>query len=303
VNQQVRLVPLDAGWAAPDPVAETESQPDGTFAFERVPSGRYQLLAGNITAAMTTGPARPDMEPAPARVLPSFCARVEVAVEDEDVSLESIEMQPTSTVTGRIQLERPAGSADAPPPPGRVALTIEPAGPGLSPAATLYAGADRDFVISNLVPGDYFVRADQLPRGWFLKSIASRGADAVDDPVAVRGDDVTLAIALTTRGTEVIGTVRDARMQYAVGAAVIVMPVLADGRGIWTPNRIRETRVSASGVFNVKGLPPGDYVVVAIDEASAEGWQDPRRLAALRPLATRFRLRDADTVSLVLTVK
>jgi hypothetical protein len=304
VNQRIRIVPIDAGWAAPDPVAEATSELDGSFRLERVPSGQYQLLAGNVDAAIRNTTAPPPASAAPVPPAPpTFCARVDVVVDDDDIDLGGISMRPTSTVTGEIRLERPPAGQNAPAPPGRVALTIEPGGSGLSRATTLYAGSDNQFTISNLIPGDYFIRADQLPRGWFVKSMTSGATDALDAPVTVRGDDVSLAVTLTTRGTEVIGTVRDARMQFAIGATVIIVPMLADGRAIWTPNRIRETRTSTSGVFNVKGLPPGDYLVVAIDDATAEGWQDPRRLAALRPLASRFRLRDAETVSLVLTIK
>ncbi len=301
-NQRISLMPVDAGWASPDEIATTESAPDGTFGFPRVPAGRYQLQAGNVSAAMRnavrTAPGTPDVD-----ALATFWSRVEVTVEDDDVDLAEIEMHETASMSGTVRLERGPGNTDPVAPPDRVAIVIEPAGPGLSRAATLYAGTEGIFAISNLIPGSYFIRTGPLPRGWFVKSIDAGGQDALDDPVDVRGADTSLAVMLTMRGTEVIGTVRDARLQFAVGAAVIIVPVVADGRAIWTPNRIRETRTSMSGVFNVKGLPPGDYLVATIDDATAEGWQDPRRLAALRQSATRFTLKAGDTVSLVLKLR
>jgi hypothetical protein len=44
----------------------------------------------------------------------------------------------------------------------------------------------------------------------------------------------------------------------------------------------------------------GEYLIVAIDDALAEGWQDSRVLAQLRTLATRIVLREAETRTLEL---
>jgi hypothetical protein len=162
---------------------------------------------------------------------------------------------------------------------------------------------DGAFSVSNLIPGKYFVRMGPLPRGWFLRSITAGGGDAMDDPIDLHDYDLSVAVTLTTRATEIIGTVRDSRMQAAPGATVIIVPMTSDGHAIWTPNRVRETRASTSGVFNVKGLPAGDYLVVAIDDAAAEGWQDPQKLASLRPFATQFTVHDSESLTLLLRLK
>src|SRR5207342_2639058 len=84
--------------------------------------------------------------------------------------------------------------------------------------------------------------------------------------------------------------VRDARGLAAPGATIIVMPATA-GDAALNPIRTREVRASTAGVYNVVGLPPGDYLIVAIDDAAAEGWQEPSKLAALRSAAMRITLR------------
>ena len=61
-----------------------------------------------------------------------------------------------------------------------------------------------------------------------------------------------------------------------------------------------------SGLFEISGLPAGEYLIVAFDDASADGLQDERVLAQLRTLATRVSLRNQEskTVNLKLsTVK
>jgi len=299
--QPLRLVPADANWADVRDAALTTSAGDGTFVFTRVPAGRYQLQAGLVPS-----PARPSASEIASfleREPDSYFARVDVTIDDTNLDLSTVEMRPTASITGRIVAEPIAPSPQGPARLAGIAVSIEPAGPGLSRGTTLYAGADGVFSVRNLIPGEYFVRAATLPRGWFVQSIDGPNGDALDAPVDARDGHAYVELTLTSRATEVIGTVRDARMQFAAGAAIIIVPVAADGNGMWTPNRVRETRASTAGLFNVKGLPPGDYLVVAIDDAVAEGWQDPRRLAALRPIATRFTLKAADTLSLVLTMK
>jgi hypothetical protein len=53
----------------------------------------------------------------------------------------------------------------------------------------------------------------------------------------------------------------------------------------------------------VDGLPPGDYLVVSIDDADAEGWQDPAVLARLRRLAVRVTVAAGDDKALDLELK
>lgn len=291
-HQIVRLMPHDALSSPGDEVAVTTSENDGTFRFVRVPRGRYRLEAGNwgttIHSAAATMPA-PNVE---ASMPKAFWASAPVEVEDVDVTMPGVPMRDTAIVSGRVEME----GAN----PDRIRITIEPARPGLSLSAALRVTPDGDFAASNVVPGEYFIRVGALPPGWFLKSITAGGRDVMDDPIDVGESGASVAVTLTTRGTEIIGSVRDARMQATAGAAVIILPVTARGDAVWTPNRTRETRTSTNGVFIVSGLPPGDYLIVAIDDAAAEGWQDSRVLATLRTLATRIRLRDAESRTLQL---
>jgi hypothetical protein len=139
------------------------------------------------------------------------------------------------------------------------------------------------------------MRVGALPPGWYLKSVTVAGRNALDDAIDVgeAGQD-EIVVTLTPRGTEILGTVRDARTQVVAGAAIIIIPISANGDTAWTPHRTRETRTNAGGVFAISGLPPGDYYAVAIDDASAEGWQDTAVVASLRALATRITLRDQE---------
>lgn len=304
-NQMVRLVPVGSEPVAGDDTATTVSEADGTFVFPRVPRGIYRLEAGtwaSLPQAELTRDGQVNLTPAgltPGRLW----ARADLSVDDADVDVLDVLMRNTTGISGEVVLERPSGSGDNVNAPNRLTITIAPASPGLSRATTLKLTGASAFSASNFIPGEYAVSVSGLPAGWSLKSITAGGHDALDNPVVVGDDGASLTVTLTTSGTEIIGTVRNSKMLAAAGVTIVILPVTTTGSAVWAPNRTREVRASANGIFFVFGLPPGDYLAVAMDDAVAEGWQDPRVIATLRTQATRFALKDAETKLLQLRVK
>lgn len=295
-NQLVRLVPLeDREIGLGSEVAITSSARDGTFSFERVPAGDYRLEAGGafgpprLVETNTVDPAAsPNM----------LWGSTPIAVVDEDVRDVEVRMRTGRRVSGVIEPSRLDARAV-----GRVSVVIVPAEPGLT-RATAPPVVDRRFTSVPLVPGEYYVRVTGLPLGWYLKAITIDGDDALDVPTHL-GDvnDPRIVISLTDQPTTITGSVRDSRMQVASGATVVVMPA---STARWSPNRARQTRASMSGLFEISGLPAGEYLIVAFDDASADGLQDERVLTQLRTLATRVSLQNQEsrTVNLKLsTVK
>jgi hypothetical protein len=141
-----------------------------------------------------------------------------------------------------------------------------------------------------------------VPSGWSVASVVANGHDAIDEPFVVGEDGASVVVTLSTKGTEIVGNVRDSRGQLAVGATIIMLPIAPGGETVWTPGRTRETRVATTGTYIIRGLPPGDYLAIAIDDGVAENWQDDRVVASLRQLATRFTLREAESRTLNLRV-
>jgi hypothetical protein len=284
-RQVVRLVPFDSqGAGFGTEAAITLSAPDGSFTFLRVPAGEYRLEAGSAfteqvdeVAAVTWG-------------------RQDVAVIDADVKALEVAMQGGRSIAGAVTFTTSVPQAAFLVP--RVPVTVVPATPGLSPATKITVEPDGTFTRANLVPGPYYIRVGATPPGTFVRSISAGGLDALDEPVDLTDGDVDdIEITLTDRGTEIVGSVRDSRLLQIPGAAVIVMS--AHDRQ-WTPNRTRYLRASTAGSFVITGLPPGEYLIVAVDDALAEGWQDSRVLAQLRTLATRIGLREAESRTLAL---
>lgn len=298
-QQVVKLMPIDAAWAT-DAVGSTISKDDGTFVFDLVPEGRYRIQAGQIepkTWSASNGTTLADSIDADR----PYCGNAEITVRGSDVVTPGIEMVLSAALAFQVHLEHINGGQTVPQ-PRSIPVIVEPAGPGLSHGTQLSVAAGVPFAVSHLIPGPYFLRVGSLAAGWTLRSIDVAGHDALDHAIDLKEADAIATVKLADRGTELIGTVRDNRMQFAAGAAVIIVPA-GMTRDTWSPNRIRETRTSTSGTFTVRGLPPGDYAVLVIDDASAEGWQDDRTMARLMPMASRFSLRDLETLGLVLQMR
>ena len=108
-----------------------------------------------------------------------------------------------------------------------------------------------------------------------------------------------IIITLTKQLTEVKGVVRDAQDRPDGEGAVLVFPT---NRRLGTetgqaPAFIGNAHVSQKGNYSVKGLPRGEYFVVATisDLLLAT---DAETLGRLAPLAERIRLAEGQTMAL-----
>jgi hypothetical protein len=172
----------------------------------------------------------------------------------------------------------------------------------VSPESTL-----RDtFRIEGLKGGDYVLRVPAaFERLYVIKSITIGGADYTNrpiDPAAIhgRGD---IVMTLTDKVITVTGVVRDE--QGVTGdAAVIAFPFERDQwtRYGFTPIRIKGVAVAGKAGYQIKGLPAGQYYVVAVDAAHVTAWQDPEFLDRAAAVATRVTLAWDETRTVDLNV-
>jgi hypothetical protein len=289
-DQIVRLVPLEErGISVGHEAAATTSAIDGTFRFERVPAGQYRIEAGGAFGA----PRLVEISAESSSTAPSvYWGEMPVTVIDENVSRLAIEMQAARRVSGIL---------DAPASPGAqldsVSIVIAPARPGLSRATAPVVASGR-FFTAPLIPGLYDIRVTGLPAGWSLTDITVDGLTALDFPAELGVfDDTEIVVSITDKPTLIEGAVRNANNVLSPGATVVVMPLAGSE---WNPNRSRVTRASINGLFAVAGLPAGEYLIVAFDDAAGEGLQDERVLRQLQTLATRVSLRDGESRALQL---
>lgn len=329
VNFALHLVPSDTGDLSADPdVATTITDADGSFEFLAVPAGQYviqtvrvprpTLLNGVPMTVMMQGGGgmmafssvrSSGPRPAPSTPTePTLWVSMPVSVSGDAVKGLNLALSSGFSITGRVEFQ---GSA---PPPAAQMLQLtgvmaEPADgklrarnlPGrIDPAGT--------FTIPGLLPGRYVVRATNVPGpgGWRLRSATVGGVDVADVPLTIDNHDVgsvTLTFGDTT--TDISGTVTSRQGGSDPAAAVVVFP--AD-RQMWrdygtTSRRMRLVRTTRAGAFSARGLPPGDYNVIAISEEFAGEWQDTQFLELMSQAATHVTLGDGQQVKQDLTTQ
>jgi hypothetical protein len=275
-------------------VASTVADPDGRFQMRDVPVGTYVL---EVTTSATPL-VMPDAPASPDSVVRTFDDVLDAVVDDEPLSIwwgrqlvtllagepdpdVSLVLRPGLAVEGRAPegltiLFTPVGSAFAAQP------------------ARAIADADGRFNTGPmLLPGQYAVTVDGLPTGALLRSIRSGGRDLADEPL-----DLTLGFAptdvtveLTRQRTAIIGMVRATGPFGDPAARVLAFP--ADRLPI-SPRRLQSARVRTDGSFELRDLPAGDYLLVAIDDAESAGWREPFRLDQWRAKAMRVTLLEGD---------
>jgi hypothetical protein len=113
------------------------------------------------------------------------------------------------------------------------------------------------------------------------------------------GDEIAdVVVTLTDRPARLAGSVYDARGMAVPGARVVVVPA---GRGSGIDRNapasgIRAVRANIYGIYELTGLSPGDYDVLAVPEEAGVAWQDPAVLARLTSQVLRVTLTDGQVV-------
>lgn len=261
-------------------LALTVPDAEGRFLFAQVPGGEY-VIEASLTGTVLDEPR-------------AFWATTAIALTDTPLDDVSIVLQPGLTVEGGVQVA--SRTARNVPPPEKLIITFEPLfdSAGAREASARIDATGQFSSAPVLLPGRYLVRVGGIPSGLMLRSVMSGGIDVSDAGLDLSsGFPATgLVVELTDQLTELLGTVRGTGPFADPFSTVLLFPE-RDGPG--GARRIRSVRTNAEGTFTIRNLPAGSYLVAAIDDAQAEGWQTPERLQALRPRAAPVILREGET--------
>jgi hypothetical protein len=264
----------------------------GAFTFLGVPPGQYVLRGNKLPSRGRGGRGSAPAEPV-------FWLVESVAVGNQDVTI-SPTWREAFTVSGRLVFD----GASPPPPQARQAqipILVESVDqrtiPGTVNQRESALDAAGTFTTLPIPAGRYLVRVGGAPAGWALRSVMYEGQDISDTAVDLKGPTTGVVLTFTDRITSLSGVVRSA--QGAGDPTATVMVFTADPAG-WqdfglNPRRLKFARPDASGAFVIRGLPAGDYFVVAIPEEDSDNWRSPERRTALSRLATQVRLSEGDT--------
>jgi hypothetical protein len=156
---------------------------------------------------------------------------------------------------------------------------------------------DGRFTISGQAPGRYTISLGRGGGGASIKSITANGRDATNLPLEIKDTDITdVVIKVSDRLGSLSGVVRGPNALSAPTATVIAFP--ADYRALVASGlmagRARTVAASRAGAFAMGSLMPGDYLVIAVDDAEVSDNQDTAYFDALARGATRITLGDAE---------
>jgi hypothetical protein len=245
-----------------------------------------------------------------------------IAVNGQSITGVSLILMPGVTLTGNITVESSGTAAPTDYSGFRIDVPdVSPlpfgGGPGGGGGGRggLAGGAGRAekngaFSVGNLLPGRHYIRitgggaaggqgqGQGQGRGnaqWTLKSVLVSGQDVTDQPVDIKpGQNVdNVTIVLTDRSTDVTGTVRD--VKNAPMTAITVIAFSTDQQYWRAQSRqIQAVRTDSTGAYRLRGLPPGDYFIVAADGVEQGEWFDPAYLEQARAGAARLTVREGD---------
>jgi hypothetical protein len=134
--------------------------------------------------------------------------------------------------------------------------------------------------------------------------VKTDGRDVTDTGVAVDpNENVIVDVRLTRHPTEISGRVVT-RERVEDGSCRVIVFSEESQRWSWPASRyVKAVHVGADDRFEMKGLPAGKYLVIAVRRLQGEVWRDPDYLRQLASDAKRFELREAESKSLDVPLK
>jgi hypothetical protein len=288
------------------PMGGNSSRTDnsGKFSFAGVLPGDYTLVA-----RVLSGPAAPPRRAGGAPTQQLLWAQQDLALSGSDVTGLGLRLQPGLTVSGRVAFE------GATAPPSDLTKIRVSLGPVQNGGTSVVVGdpqmnADGTFTFQGATPGRYRVNASvqqgvvAVPVGapsgavpaptWSMKSVVSNGVDTLDSALEVSTADVSgIVITFTDRPTELSGRLLDAAGRPAPEYSVIAF---TSDRTFWTlgSRRLRTARPDNEGKFQVLGLPPGEYFLVALTDLDQADLADPTFLEQLAAASIKITLAEGE---------
>jgi hypothetical protein len=269
----------------------TQLKPDGSFLFSNVSPGEYRIqvqFTPNPDELVGLSSGAPGSE----------SGSVSVTVTGNDITGLNLVTSPGAAASGRVVFE---GAAKPPIAPAALNIAAVPVEFGSMPmGGNARIRDDWTFEATGLRERRRF-RVVNPPHGWYLKSVSHENNDITDTGLDfVEGQQVGgIDIVLTQRATDVSGAVQDSRARPITDFVVVAFST-DNTRWGYSTRYVRTVRPNQEGRFSIKGLPPDEYYLIALDylEQGEEG--DPEQLEKWKANATRVTLADGEPKSLTL---
>lgn len=271
-------------------IRSTRVSSDGVFRFADVSPGAYTILARG--SAAETAVMRPGV--------PAITwATTEISVDGESITGLALGLQPAMMLTGQLKFDatrlKPAAVKS-------IQVGLQPVQSGttvnFAPSGAMLDD-EGHFLIGGIIPGTYRVTVSLpglgRPGNWYLRSAIVKGQDTADVPVTIAPNELIhgALVTLSDRPAQLSGTVQNTAGGAANEYTVILFPADAS---LWLPQsrRVQGIRPSADGAFTFRGLPPGDYLLAAIDDVEPNEWFDPGLLRRLVATAMKIAVAEGE---------
>lgn len=253
----------------------------GKFAFHGVAAGDYDLyfIAG-LEQGISAG-------------------RRAIRVADRDVVGVEIDAQPPVTIIGRVRVEN--GDMDGLS-EGRIGLRSADLviGPSYSAIIKDYAGS---FELTDCSPGRYMVDV-MPPSGHYLKQMRYGGIEVADFQINVTGQDAELELVFRRGATRLRGRWSSNSGEGAtpsggdrakLGAYYMIAPQLQASPLL----DVRFGPFDPDGGFDLQGLAPGRYRVIAQISPDPNVLRNPTALSALGNTGVEITLAEGEVADVV----
>jgi protocatechuate 3,4-dioxygenase beta subunit len=247
-----------------------DDRSNGRFEIRNIFAGAYELY--------------PEARDADGRL---YTSRTSIDVVNKNIENLALPAAPIVDVRGRVLLngEAPGGRLQG----QNNALNIEtvrglsrfliymgvnPGNPILGPAAA-NPPSDREtgeFTIAGMPPGVYKLSVLGMPPDAYLEDLRQGNVSVYDEGFTVTdrpGDPIQALLA--TPGARVEGIVRDAKREPAPTVLVVLIPEASRRH-----DRVRFKNIASDkdGKFALRGIPPGNYKIFAIDNFPQNAWRN-----------------------------
>ncbi len=274
----VRLVPKGAGILSMVTGKMTAIQEaNGAFELSGVTPGAYLLTAGSVSNLLGGGGAS---------------AAMPLQVGDQHITGIVLSPGGGSEMPGAVLVDgKDTVKLDA------VQVTLTPREFVSLSAPKAKAGEDGKFTLKSVSPDRYLLQVSGNPPGSFVKRIRLGDSDVTEDGIDLTGGVAgSLQVTLGLDGAQVDGVVQGADEKPVNGATVVLVP---DSRRY---SLFKEARTGDNGSYSFKGVPPGDYKILAWADIESGAYQDPEFLKLYESKAAKLSLKESDRKTLSLKV-
>jgi hypothetical protein len=255
-----------------DPVV---TETDGVFEFPSVQAGEYVLEAESDTVR---DEGRREI---------NHYGNTTITVGRRDMDDLRIQLTQPFDISYSLQL------ADGTPVPATVFAMVRLAPEDGLRGATGRRQEDGTGRFDYVTPGRYRILAEVQAGGsrQYVTAAFLGANNVLGQIVELSRASPPLRIVLKPAGT--IRGVVEGIAENGVEATVVLMPQNLTGTG-------RTLRTDAQGIFEVSGLPPGGYYVIALDRFDLRMMMDTRQLMGLVPRASTVKAEEGATTSVQL---